>query len=371
MKPSGNMTTRNHAAWVETRCDDHVSIRHRAGSTTHHLQVDLNGIASQPALPGFTPDHKRLVIPNEGSDNVIVFDLEQLRIVGCIPLRKGSRPWQVKTIPAQGHLAYVTNSAFSGDARTSADSPSTVALLDLKRNVVLDYVQVGSGPNGVTIDRQSRRGYVMNMRSNDVSVLDVLSHRVVATIPVGKRPAFGKLTADGRTLVVTNLLSSSASIVATDVLKVRDELPIGIPNLSEPFPEWGAGDTTGVAVTDDDVAFFTNYRSHTIVRLDLKAGEKRKFDSPIQFPFFVEVDRHRKRLIVSSGVEGKFAIWDEGTGDWIGVYRNDGSDDLPKDASDFNFWMTLPEENKITALLPRGIEGISDDWERNIVSKFL
>jgi YVTN family beta-propeller protein len=46
------------------------------------------------------------------------------------------------------------------------------------------------------------RVYVSNERSNDVSVIDPATNRVIATIPVGKRPRGLQLSRDGRTLYV-------------------------------------------------------------------------------------------------------------------------------------------------------------------------
>jgi YVTN family beta-propeller protein len=49
-------------------------------------------------------------------------------------------------------------------------------------------IQVGKTPHWVTASADGRTAYVTNEGSNDVSVVDVASRRVIATIPVGNAP---------------------------------------------------------------------------------------------------------------------------------------------------------------------------------------
>ena len=110
-----------------------------------------------------------------------------------------------------GRFAYVTNSGFAKNPETSSTCPSTVSVLDLAHGEVIKKIEVGVGANGVTIDLLGRRGYVANMRSNSVSVIDLKTHSVISDIAVGAAPAFVKLSRDptGRKLVVTNLADAS------------------------------------------------------------------------------------------------------------------------------------------------------------------
>ena len=64
------------------------------------------------------------------------------------------------------------------------------------------------------------RVYVSNERSNEVSVIDAATNRVVQTIPVGKRPRGLQLSRDGRTLYV----ALSGSPIAGPHVK-DDDLP--------------------------------------------------------------------------------------------------------------------------------------------------
>ena len=44
--------------------------------------------------------------------------------------------------------------------------------------------------------------YVANERSNDITIIDIATNSVVATVPVGQRPRGLGLSPDGRTLYV-------------------------------------------------------------------------------------------------------------------------------------------------------------------------
>jgi len=338
------------------------------------LAVSLPPWGRKPALPGFTLDHRMLVVPNEASDNVSLVSLESLSVVGHVELPPNSRPWQAKVIPGSNPaLAYVTNTRFSGDASTSTRESSTVSVIDISRRQVVREIRVGAGANGVTVDQRGRRGYVVNMRSDTVSVIDIARHEVIASLPVGRAPAFAKLSRDldGRLLVVTNLHDASVTVIDTQRLEVLYTMPVGDAGRNDTYPEWGAGDTTGVAITEDGVAYLTNYRSHSLAVLDLSTRRLRRLDSPIRFPFFVEVERREHLVLFSSGIEKKFALLDARTEKWLGVYPSDGTMVPEGRGQLINLWMTDPANDRLTAILPCGLAGISADWDRNMVTKFM
>jgi YVTN family beta-propeller protein len=364
----------NHTLLIDMLYTDEILIKSMKKATEinvpTYIAFSLGEFGKGPALPGFTRDHKQLVIPMELSDNIIVFSLETCRVLYTIPLTSRSRPWQAKISP-DNKFCFVTNSNFNTTADNSHNRFSSINVIDLEKQVLVKELQVGAGANGITVDQQGRNGYVVNMRSNSVSVFDVKSQKVFYEIQVGRRPAFAKLTLDGKLLVVTNLQDASVSIINTEKLNVIKTIVVGIPELNDTYPEWGSGDTTGIAISKDYHAYITNYRSHTIVNLNLKDFTFKKDVSPIRFPFFVEIDREIGTVIFSSGVEKKLCALDIINDNWLGVFPNDGTIQLDKKMRTLNLWMTDPSNNRLTAILPNGIDGISKDWERNMVTKFM
>jgi hypothetical protein len=107
------------------------------------------------------------------------------------------------------------------------------------------------------------------------------------------------------------------------------------------------------------------------VQSDLPSFRTEMMASPIRFPFFVEIDRDDGVVVFSSGIERKLALLDMYTDEWIGVYPNDGTELLSPRLSRLNLWMTDPENDRITAILPGGVAGIAADWGRNMVTKFM
>ena len=70
-----------------------------------------------------------------------------------------------------------------------------VTVIDLVSKKVITTVNVGSTPEGISIDHLHHRAYVANWGSNNVSVIDTTSNKLVATIKTGdKSRAFGLFT---------------------------------------------------------------------------------------------------------------------------------------------------------------------------------
>ena len=57
--------------------------------------------------------------------------------------------------------------------------------------------------------------YITNASSSSVSVIDIASNSVVATVPVGSFPNGVAVTPDGAFVYVANLISSNVSVIAT------------------------------------------------------------------------------------------------------------------------------------------------------------
>src|ERR1044072_3646528 len=62
---------------------------------------------------------------------------------------------------------------------------------------------------------QTNRAYVANSGSNTVSVLDAVSHAVVATIPVGQQPSGVAVNAAGTRAYATNRADGTVSVIDT------------------------------------------------------------------------------------------------------------------------------------------------------------
>lgn len=80
--------------------------------------------------------------------------------------------------------------------------------------------------------------YVTNQNSNTVSVIDITSNTVIATVPVDKNPSVVAISPDGAFAYVTNAVSDSVSVIAIATNTVVETVAVGR------VPE-------GIAVTPD------------------------------------------------------------------------------------------------------------------------
>src|ERR1017187_1661707 len=76
---------------------------------------------------------------------------------------------------AKPQTAYITND-------------STVTVINVATNTIIDTIQVGSYPRGIAVSLDGTRVYVANVNDNTLSVINTANNSVLATIPVGDVP---------------------------------------------------------------------------------------------------------------------------------------------------------------------------------------
>ena len=86
-------------------------------------------------------------------------------------------------------------------------------------------IPVGTRPFGVTVDRDTRNAYTANVGSDDVSVIDMATLTVRATVKVEHHPYAVALA--GRRAFVTNQSSSTVTVFDTDTLAVVKTIEVG------------------------------------------------------------------------------------------------------------------------------------------------
>ncbi len=235
--------------------------------------IDLNTpsfSSSKPCGVKVSSDGSLIYVANNESQNISVVDAKRKQVATVIPLEDKSSPVEID-ITADGGLAFVT---LYDHAR--------VAVVDLQANLTIKYINVGKNAFGIAVARKyplaltanadpaggsvsvintsiaeaspntvavgiepkdvvlnhfKDIAYVSNCTDGTVSVVDIFTHRQLSIIPVGKKPNWLALTADGRFLVVSNEGSNTASIIDTALLQVvatadAGKCPKGIAILS-------------------------------------------------------------------------------------------------------------------------------------------
>lgn len=126
--------------------------------------------------------------------------------------------------------AAVPERADPADVALCANAGSAdVTVVDRRARRVSGVLPTGGSPRAVAVDRAARRVYVAAAASDDVDVLDLAAAVRVGRVRLapGDRPSDLALSPDGRTLVVANRGSSTASFVDTTTLAEVQRVPTG------------------------------------------------------------------------------------------------------------------------------------------------
>jgi YVTN family beta-propeller protein len=210
------LTNDNRQAWVANIGDNTISIV----DTTSFRILGTIGVGKGPTGLTFSRDGRFAYVSNQGDKTVEIIDTASLKVIKAIPvgtnphflvLGPDGRIWGTNTggtdiyviDPAtqdkiasinvgpgpqqiafgfkglQGPNAYVTVAGLNRVVVVSADP---------KNLRILEQIDVGQRPSGISGNREGTRLFVVHEVSNDLKVIDTGSSSVLATVPVGRKP---------------------------------------------------------------------------------------------------------------------------------------------------------------------------------------
>lgn len=256
------------------------------------LVIDLstNQIIATVAVGGrdipfnidITPDNSKVYVvnqkgvipsPDQGPEppgTVSVIDTATDTIVGE-PIDVGLRPAGIAIL--NNSKAYVANSiAFAVDPVSGENNEvnSTVTVIDVVTDKVIKHVDVGMRPIFIAIaitPEDGTKAYVANSGSDDqpdtVSVINTSTDAVIGDpIAVGDKPIYIAITRDGTKAYVANSGSDTVSVIntSTDAV-IGNQIPVG------------DGPSAIVIARDGSMAFVTNSGGNTISVIDTTTDE--------------------------------------------------------------------------------------------------
>jgi len=84
-----------------------------------------------------------------------------------------------------------------------------VVVFDLKTLKPTGHIKTGGNPDCIIYDPASKHIFAMNGKTNDASVIDPVSEKVIATIPIGGRPEYA--VPDGHGTIYDNVEDKTKS----------------------------------------------------------------------------------------------------------------------------------------------------------------
>ena len=132
-----------------------------------------------PAQVGFTPDSRYAFVSLSEENRVAVIDASS---------RKVLRKIEVGTVPIQLYATPDSKLLLVANQGTPKKPGTTVSVIDVASMKVVATITTGAGAHGVVIDRDGHHAFVTNTYANTVSVIDIAERKVIARVPVGKGP---------------------------------------------------------------------------------------------------------------------------------------------------------------------------------------
>jgi YVTN family beta-propeller protein len=226
--------------------------------TTTNTVASTVTVGNNPKGVAVHPSGAYVYVTNSGSNTVSVIDTATDTVVG-LPIDAGNNPVQAAVHPS-GNPVYVLNSGYNTvtviDTATKAIATipvsggggrfydltvhpsgtrvyvgdfdySRIAVIDTASNTVVAWIPTNY-PLGMAFNPSGTRFYVTNeWRTNTVSVFDVPTNALVATIPVGSSPFGLSIDPSGTHVYVANDDSYNVSVIDTATNSVVKTIPVG------------------------------------------------------------------------------------------------------------------------------------------------
>jgi YVTN family beta-propeller protein len=161
-------------AYVSNQGDKTVEVI----DTASHKVLKAIPVGTNPHFLVLGPDG-RIWGTNTGGTDIYVIDPATQDKAGAINVGPGPQQIAFGFKGLQGPNAYVTVAGLNRVVVVSAD-PSNLR--------ILEQIDVGQRPNGISGNREGTRLFVVHENSNDLKVIDAGSSSVLATVPVGRKP---------------------------------------------------------------------------------------------------------------------------------------------------------------------------------------
>ena len=133
---------------------------------------------------------KTFHIASEGGWDYLAVDDDKLYVshgtqVNILNKNTGDSIGVIKNTQGVHGIAFINNlnKGYTSNGRTN-----NVTVFDLKTGKMLKQIPTGENPDAIMYDHFSKKIYTCNGRSKDLSVIDPVTEKVIKTIPLGGKP---------------------------------------------------------------------------------------------------------------------------------------------------------------------------------------
>ena len=197
-----------------------------------------------------------------------------------------------------------------GKGYISSGGDNMLAIFDLKTLKVLDKVKVGERPDAILYDPSAKRVYTFNAKTQDSSVVDATTGKVIGSVPLGGKPETG--VADGKGNVYVNIEDRS-EIVRIDTAKLT---------VVEHYPMAGCEEPSALVFDVAHRRLFAGCASKVVAVVDPDAG---KLVTTVDIGGGVDAGAFNpktQQIFMSCGADGVVTVIHEDSPDKYSVVQN-------------------------------------------------
>jgi YVTN family beta-propeller protein len=277
---------------------DLLLVTNKSGNTVSFIdsatgqEVNRLETGPNPHEVAVTPDGKLAFVANYGSNSLTVVDVPGQAVLRMVDLGEHSSPHGIMaskdgasiwvTTEGSKHLVEVDVSSMGvkrairtgqdvthmvalaegkGKAYTANIRSGNVTAIDIRSGEVIRQIETGAGAEGIAVTPDEKHVLVTNRAVGTFSVIDVATDEVIHSMEVGGFPIRVEVTPDGKRALVSQATAQSVIEIELDGWTVGRTLEIGA------FP-------VGIEIRPDGkVAFVANTRDNMLTVIDLESFE--------------------------------------------------------------------------------------------------
>jgi YVTN family beta-propeller protein len=275
-----------------------------------------------------TVDHAARRVYVSHSTQVDVLDADSFVLIGTILNTPGVHGIAIAPEAGRGYI--------------SAGKADAVVAFDLKTLKPLGEIKVGKKPDAIIYEPLTKRIYVMNGDSENITVLNAADGSVAGTIALGGGPEFA--VSDGKGNLYVNLEEQNETLhIDVNTMQVKDRWPLA-----------PCATPTSLAMDTENRRLFVGCRSKHLAVLNADTG-KVVFTAPIGDHVDAGAFDNKTRLVYLSTGDGKVFVFRQDSPDNYSVAQEintkPGAKTMGYDSKTGNLFVPTSENGAMQVLV--------------------